>query len=383
VQNPISGGFLTNGSGAGEESEVRKKLLEIDKTCSQQDMEGAKRHQLLVHNGEMLFKSLNSVTNAEKRIQGIIHGAQITFKSILIWNWLLISMGIVMFSAAIYSAVALVRWDVTGVLALTGFGDILSVFKFSMDRTQRSLGDQVQVETAYEGYIKQIMKFDEHFASDWGIQNIREINEEIRRATVYSMELVQDFTEIAKPLQEKPWITALPIRYDKLNITADKDANEDTVVYVGKDFTISGAIRNVSDKSVSINCVVIAVRPPFATPDGGPFRWDFLFEGNVGTLKPGEVHQVKRTKRIEQNSSKLNKIEEIPDKLLGKDWYAFMTCQTEDGYWHDDNNKYWFEVKKTEPKQAMEPEKPAQVKQELLQKKPKKTEKAKKEKKQP
>ena len=78
-----------------------------------------------------------------------------------------------------------------------------------MDRVQRSLGDQVQVETACAGHLKQ-MDFVKDPVNGLGsipkitIDHIERINEEIRRATLYSMELIQDFTKIAEPLKEKP-----------------------------------------------------------------------------------------------------------------------------------------------------------------------------------
>ena len=62
---------------------------------------------------------------------------------------------------------------------------------------------------------------------------------------------------------------------------------------------------------------------------------------------PGQVRQIKsKPKTIEKSAKNANVIETIPDKWIGKDWYAFITCQTEDGVWHDDPNKYLFEVKK-------------------------------------
>jgi len=115
-----------------------------------------------------------------------------TFWSILLMNWILIGIGVVMFGAALYSALWLQRWDITSVLALTGFGDILTVFKFSMNRVQRCLGDQVQVHTAAHGQLKQ-MDIVEKLGSNANvtIDDIKRINEEIRRATLYSMELIQ------------------------------------------------------------------------------------------------------------------------------------------------------------------------------------------------
>ena len=273
-----------------------------------------------------------------------------TFWSILLMNWILIGIGVVMFGAALFSAFWLQRWDITGVLSLTGFGDIFTVFKFSMNRVQRCLGDQVQVITAAGGQLEQ-MKFVKRLGSDADvtIDNIERINEEIRRATLYSMELIQDFTKIAEPLKEKPWIRALPIRYTKLKING-KEIDKEFTVHVGKKITLSGSLRNVSNKRIKINTIVLAVRPPFGTPDGGPFRFDFAIDEKAKTLKPRQSVSIENTKPIEQNVKNPDLTEEIRAEWLRKDWYAFMTCQTEDGCWHDDHNKYWFELKKTEPK---------------------------------
>ena len=256
-----------------------------------------------------------------------------TFWSILLMNWILIGIGVVMFGAALFSAFWLQRWDITGVLSLTGFGDIFTVFKFSMNRVQRSLGDQVHVQTAFSGYMKQIMKFK----SGANINDIKMINEEIRKATLYSMELIQNFTEIGKPLKKEPWIVRFPIRYEKLNFPLK--------VYVGEKITASGTLRNVGDKPIHLTSIVMAVRPPLGTPGGGPFRFDFHTDP-ARTLKPGGSYTITKTKCIEDSARDIGKKEEIPEKYLGKDWFAFMTCQTEDGYWHDDPNKTWFEVLK-------------------------------------
>jgi len=166
------------------------------------------------------------------------------------------------------------------------------------------------------------------------------------------MKLIQDFTKIAEPLKEKPWLRALPIRYGKLKIDGKEADKEEIIVYVGEKTTLSGSLRNVSDKPIKIETIVMAVRPPKGTPDGGPFRFDFHIEDPGHTLEPGESFPVTRTKRIEVSASRKNGevIEKIPNEWFGKDWYAFMTCQTEDGCWHDDHNKYWFELKKTKQK---------------------------------
>ncbi len=96
---------------------------------------------------------------------------------------------------------------------------------------------------------------------------------------------------------------------------------------------------------------MIAIRPPGGTPDGGPFRFDFLIKNDPTIIKPGDPFPIEDTKAIEENIyTKLPEL--IPDKWFTKDWYAFMTCQTkEDGCWHDDHNKYWFELKEAKPKQ--------------------------------
>lgn len=273
-----------------------------------------------------------------------------TFWSILIFNWILVTMGVVAFYIASLKALG-GEFDIAALFGALGTADVISLFKFSMDRVQRSLGDQVQVETACAGHLKQ-MDFVKDLVKGLGsnpkitIDYIERINEEIRRATLYSMELIQDFTKIAEPLKEKPWIRALPVRYGKLKING-KEIEEEFTVKKGKKIILSGTLRNVSNKSIKINTIVIAVRPPGGTPDGGPFRFDFAIREKAVTLKPKQSVTIKNTKTIEQNMKDKKKTEEIKDEWYGKDWYAFMTCQTEDGCWHDDHNKYWFELKKT------------------------------------
>jgi hypothetical protein len=38
--------------------------------------------------------------------------------------------------------------------------------------------------------------------------------------------------------------------------------------------------------------------------------------------------------------------EDIPERYFEDQWYAFITCQREDGYWHDGPDKVSFAVKK-------------------------------------
>lgn len=268
---------------------------------------------------------------------GLIKRINVTFWSILIMNWILIGIGVIMFGAALYGALGLRRIDVAALLSVTGFGDIAAVFKYSINRVQRSLGDQVQVQTACYGYEKQIMKLVEHFDSNGNIAQVKAMNEEIRKATLFSMELIQNFTEIGKPLRKEPWISRFPIRYERLNFPSE--------VYVGEKITASGAFRNVGDKPINLTSIVIAVRPPFGTPSGGPFRFDFHIDP-ARTLKPGESYTITKTKCIEDSARDEGTKVKIPEKYLGEDWVAFMTCQTEDGHWHDDPNKTWFAVLK-------------------------------------
>jgi len=272
----------------------------------------------------------------EQKFQEITTRINLTFKSILYINWILVLMGVAMFLAALYSAAGLLRWDITAVLSVTGFGDIFAVFKFTMNRLQRSLGDQVHVEIAAHGYIEQIKKIDKHFETNANI-NLEAINKEIRKAAFDSMELIQNFTEIGKPLKKKPWISRFPIRYEKLNFPSE--------VCVGKMITASGTLRNEGNEPINLTSIVIAVRPPFGTPSGGPFRFDFQIDPGR-TLKPGESYTIKNTKCIEDSAREQGKKEDIPEKYLGNDWMVFMTCQTEDGYWHDDPNKISFGVVK-------------------------------------
>jgi len=271
----------------------------------------------------------------------------LTFKSILYINWILVVMGVIMFSAAIASAVGLLRLDIALLLSVTGFGDIYTVFKFAMNRLQRNLGDQVQVQTACDGYTKQIERIG-NFKSDAELTDIKTVNDEIRKTASYSMELIQNFTEIGKPIEKEPWISSFPIRYEEFLFPSE--------VKVGDEITASGTLRNVGDKPNRLNSIVkrqkpirltsivIAVRPPYGTPSGGPFRFDFKIDP-ARVLKPGESYTIKHTKRIDDNVKSGTK-EDIPDRYFDEDWAAFMTCQTEDGFWHDDPNKTSFRVLK-------------------------------------
>jgi hypothetical protein len=321
-------------------TELEHGFLDVDKTISADQLEGAKRRQLAYHHGQMLQRSLDAVDTAKQRTGDIIKKTNQTFWSITAICWLLIGMGLVMFIAAVYSAIFQARWDIPAVLSLTGFGNILAVYKFVMNRLQRSLGDKVQVQNAFDGYMKQIMQFDVHFISNAKIEDVKEINAEIREATLNSMELIQNYTEIGKPLKKEPWLSDFPITYEKLTFPS--------LVYVGKEITVTGTLRNKGNKPVTLKSVVIAVRPPNGTPSGGPFNYDFdIAPGRI--LKPNEACVIQKTKCIEENERDSRKKQVIPDVEFGKAWYAFMTCQTEDDFWHDDPNKTFFELQATEP----------------------------------
>jgi len=214
-----------------------------------------------------------------------------------------------------------------------------------MDRVQRSLGDQVQVEQVKKGLAKE-MEFIGQLkpVPTDKIETIKKINEEIRRSTLNSMELIQSFTKIAEPLNPEPWIRALPIRYTKLQRDGI-DMKGGFSITEEENITFSGFLRNVSNKTVEIIAVAIAVRPPGGTPDGGPFRFDFYYDDKRYRLAPSQYLRVGgNTKSIKRNE-KEDKDEQIRPEWYRKDWYAFMTCQTKDGCWHDDHNKYWFEVR--------------------------------------
>ena len=332
---------MNNKSNNDKDNELKRKLLDIEKTCTNDKTGTAKNRQLLMHHGQMLWESVDSIDAAKKNIEHIIDRTNLTFHTILIMNWILIAIGVSMFVAALYSAVGLQRWDITGVLSLTGFGDIYTVFKFSMNRVQRSLGDQVHVQTASYGYMKQIMKFDEHFKSDAEMDEIKMINAEIRKATLFSMELIRDFTEIGKPLKKESWMRARErayhLRYGKLDFPSK--------VYVGQTITASGTIRNTGDEPINLKSIVIAVRPPFGTVNSGPFMFDFwIFPAH--TLDPGESHPVTKIKCIRDSARREGEKEKIKEEYFGPGWFAFIACQTEDGEWHNDPNKTFFELLK-------------------------------------
>jgi len=283
-----------------------------------------------------------SVIKKEKERQKFLDGYLLkkmnyTFWAILCITFILVALGVAIVGVALYSAVVLGKLDiVTAALSALGIGDIFGIFKFSMDRLQRSLGDQVHVETASDAYLEQIRKIDDYSKSNANINDVDKISEEIRKAALNSMKLVQSFTEIGKPVK-KAWISAFPIRYEKLTFPKE--------VYLGEKFSASGTLRNEGDEPIRLTSMVIAVRPPFGTPSGGPFKYDFII-APARTLKPSESYTIGITKCIEDSARELGTKEEIPEKYLDEDWYAFMTCQTEDGYWHDDPNKIWFKVKK-------------------------------------
>lgn len=270
-----------------------------------------------------------------------------TFFSILIFNWILVIMGIIAFSIGVAKALG-GEFDIAALFGILGTADVISIFAFSMDRVQRNLGDQVQVQTAYASHLKQLdnIKAMEAKSNDT-IDDTERLNEEIRRATLISMELIQDFTKIAEPLKDKPWIRALPIRYGRLKLNGNPiPKRTEFPVIMGKKITLSATITNVSNKKIKLSKIIIAVRPPHGTPDGGPWRFDFFVKDKPTNLKPKGRIEIEGSKTIERNMT-TGKIEPVPDKWFTKDWYVFVTCQTEeDGCWHDDHNKYWFELKK-------------------------------------
>ena len=110
------------------------------------------------------------------------------------------------------------------------------------------------------------------------IQNTKKLNEEIRRATLHALNLVKNFTEIAKPFDVKPWLKQLPIDFKHLIISEEKNCCGDPLVTIGKEIAMQCAIKNASRRIITLNEIMIAVRPPGGTPDGGPFRFDFLVD---------------------------------------------------------------------------------------------------------
>ena len=296
----------------------------------------AQMTQQAIQHGIMLVEINKSVQEANRRFDGIINRVRVTFWSILLMNWILIGMGVALFGGAFYSALG-GKFEVTAALSAIGVADILSVFVFAMNRVQTSLGDQVQIQLASNAYMKQILNFDEHFKFELDTEQIKDVNSEIRKATLNAMELIQKFTKIGKESSKEPWINPFPIRYGKLDFLKQ--------VYEGTPITVSGVLKNEGDMPVTLTSIVIAVRPPLGTPAGGPFTFDFTVQpGRV--VKSGESVTISDTKAIEINSKEGNVKQVIPDEYIGQEWYAFMTCQTEDGYWHDDPNKHTFVVKR-------------------------------------
>lgn len=270
-----------------------------------------------------------------------------TFFSILIFNCILVIMGIIAFSIGVVKALGR-EFDIAALFGILGTADVISIFAFSMDRVQRNLGDQVQVQTAYTSHLEQIDNIKAMEAkSNITIDEAERLNVEIRRATLISMKLIQDFTKIAEPLKDKPWIRALPIIYGPLRLNGNPITNRtEFTVIKGEKIALSGTIKNVSNKRIKLNKIVIAVRPPHGTPEGGPWRFDFFMKEEPTSLEPEEWVEIEGSKTIERNMQ-TGIIEPIPDEWFTKDWYVFVTCQTEeDGCWHDDHNKYWFELKK-------------------------------------
>lgn len=284
-------------------------------------------------------------SNDNKDWKDIKKRLKYTFFSILIFNWILVIMGIIAFSIGAANAIW-GRFDIASLFGILGTADVISLFAFSMDRVQRNLGDQFQVQTAYESHLNQIDNVNAMAKkSNVTIDDTERLNEEIRRATLVSMELIQEFTKIAEPLKEKPWLRALPIRYSPLKLDGHPFPRNKPLSK-GKKITISGNIKNVSNKKITLNKIAIGVRPPHRTPDGGPWRFDFYMREEETILKPKKSVTIEFSKAIEINT-KTGEIEPIPDKWFSKDWYMFMTCQTkEDFCWHDDHNKYWFELTK-------------------------------------
>ena len=316
-------------------------LEDLSKGFSDDEAKAKRRYQEALQHSKMLNEVCYSIKLSDARFNDIINRIKVTFWSILIMNWILIGMAVVMFGGAIYAAFG-GQFLIAGVLTASGFGDILSVFVFSMNRVQTNLGDQVQVQIAYNGFMKQILNFDEHFQFDLKTDEIKEINQEIRKLTLSSMGLIQKFTKIGTASSKDAWINSFPIRYGKLELP-----NE---VTVGTAITMSGTLRNEGDKPITLTSIVIAVRPPLGTPTGGPFTYDFTVQPGQ-TINPNKSIPISNSKTIEANWDPKKTNPAMPKEYLDKEWYAFMTCQTEDGNWHDDSNKYTFIVrdKKTSP----------------------------------
>lgn len=314
-----------------DESDIPKLRAELTEDSTEKS---AQMTQQAIQHGIMLAEINKSVQEANRRFDGIINRVKVTFWSILLMNWILIGVGVTLFGGAFYSALG-GKFEVAIVLSATGVADILSVFVFAMNRVQTSLGDQVQIQLASNAYMKQILNFDEHFRFELDTEQIKEVNIEIRKATLNAMELIQKFTKIGKESSKEPWINPFPIRYEKLNFPQE--------VHEGTPITVSGVLKNEGDTPVTLTGIVIAVRPPLGTPTGGPFTYDFTVQpGRV--VKSGESVLISDEKAIEISCKDRNVKQKIDEINIGKEWYAFMTCQTEDGNWHDDPNKYTFKV---------------------------------------
>jgi hypothetical protein len=330
--------------------DVDEKALKIldDKAKNFTDDEAKtkeKYHEVLQHY-KILEEVNNSIKKSNLRFEGIIHRINATFWSILIMNWVLIGMAIVMFAGAVYAAIG-GRFDITALLTASGFGSILAVFRFSMDRVQTNLGDQIQVEVAYNSYIKQIQLFDEHFDFTLKTDDIKKINTEIRESTLNTMMLIQNYTKIGTQSSSEPWITTFPIRYGKIEVP-----NE---VYLGEKIKMKATLRNDCDKAVALKSCVIAVRPPHGTPEGGPFNYDFaVFPGQ--TIDPHKEITLEAEKTIESNLDPAKVNLPVPKDFLEKEWYAFIACETNDEVWHNDTNKYTFTVH--DKRQATNPQLP-------------------------
>ena len=281
-------------------------------------------------------------------MDNLLEKIDLTFKSILYINWILVAMGVTMFIAAVISALGFLRFDIAALLSLTGFGNIFAMLKFSMNRLLRNLGDHVHIETVCNGYDKQIVIIENHNTLTLEkLKNVESANDEVRKAVSYSMEMIQNFTEIGKPLkEEEPWVNPFPIRYGELKFSPGVYSNGERIIYLNKEFTISGTITNIGRKPIELAQIVIAIRPRFGTPKGGPFRFDFLVDNQPCILKPGETITREKTKFLDDDARNPPNKQIISKDYLGADWYAFMTCRPKkDNRFHDDENNYWFEVK--------------------------------------
>jgi hypothetical protein len=294
---------------------------------------------------EVLKTEADKEKDTQIEFKEIINRLSKTFWSILLFNYILIIMGIVAFILATVNAFG-GKIELTILFGALGFADIGAIFRFSMDRVQRSLGDQVQLFHVNKGHNIQMAAVKKFAPKD--IAEVGKYNGEVRKATINSMKLIQDFTKIAEPLSNKPWIRSFPGRFSQMKLNGNLIKGE-FEVKEDEEIELSGSIFNSSYQRLKISAVAIAVRPPGGTPDGGPFRFDFYIDTTEHTLQARQTLEiVSKPKKILINS-KTGKKELLRNDWYGKDWYAFMTCQTEDGCWQDDHNKYWFELKKKTP----------------------------------